>query len=354
MDMIDLCERGLLPDALVRFGMRRLIADRLRDEGRDDAALASQRRQALIDILRASPIAVETQAANSQHYEVPAAFFHHHLGPRLKYSGACYPTGSETLAEAEEIMLRLYAERAGLADGQRILDLGCGWGSLSLWLAERYPHARIVGLSNSHGQRAFIQARAAERGLGNLTILTGNITDFDFPACDDQGREVSAGFDRIVSVEMLEHMRNYDRLFARLARWLRDDGWMFVHIFAHRHLAYCFEDRGHDDWMSRHFFTGGIMPSETLFANFQDDLRLERQWWVDGCHYERTANHWLEGMDRARADIMPLFRDCYGPEQAAVWFQRWRMFYMACAELFGYDQGREWGVGHYLFSKRAR
>lgn len=353
MDVIDLCERGLLPDALTRYGMRRMIGQRLRDEGAADPERASARRQALLDALRHSPIAIETQAANHQHYEVPAAFFHRHLGPCLKYSCAYYPTGRETLAEAEQEMLLLYADRAGLRDGQRILDLGCGWGSLSLWLAQRYPNSQVVGLSNSHGQRAFIQAEAAARGLANLTILTGNIVDFQFPAEDSAGRVIAAGFDRILSIEMFEHMRNYDRLLAKLSGWLHDDGQLFVHIFAHRHLAYFFEDREREDWMTRYFFSGGIMPSETLLANFQNDLRLERQWWVDGRHYEKTSNHWLAGMDAQRDEIMRLFRDCYGADQAAIWVQRWRMFYMAVAELFGYDQGREWGVGHYLFHKRA-
>lgn len=352
MDLIDLCERGLLPDSLTRFGMRRLMQQRLIDEGVHDGEAATRRFQALLDDLRASPIAVETQAANTQHYEVPADFFHRHLGPRLKYSCALYPRGDETLAEAEEKMLALYAERAGLQDGQRILDLGCGWGSLSLWLAERYPGSTIVGLSNSHGQREYIEARARERGLGNLTILTGNIVDFGFPATSADGRHIDAGFDRILSIEMFEHMRNYDLLLNKLAGWISPTGKLFVHIFAHRHLTYFFEDRERDDWMTRYFFTGGIMPSEHLLAHFQDDFRLESQWWVDGQHYERTSNHWLAGMDAAREEILALFRPTYGEDQAEIWFQRWRMFYMAVAELFGYDEGREWGVGHYLFTPR--
>lgn len=352
MDLIDLCERGLLPDSLTRFGMRRLMQQRLEEEGVGDGEDATRRFQELLDQLRASPIAVETQAANSQHYEVPADFFHRHLGPRLKYSCALYPRGDETLAEAEEKMLALYAERAGLQDGQRILDLGCGWGSLSLWLAEQYPGSTIVGLSNSQGQREYIEARARERGLGNLTILTGNIVDFAFPATSADGRHIEAGFDRILSIEMFEHMRNYDLLLRKLAGWIRPDGKLFVHIFAHRHLTYFFEDKARDDWMTRYFFTGGIMPSEHLLSHFQDDFRLARQWWVDGRHYERTSNHWLAGMDAAKAEILALFRPTYGDDQAEIWFQRWRMFYMAVAELFGYDQGREWGVGHYLFTPR--
>jgi cyclopropane-fatty-acyl-phospholipid synthase len=348
MNLIDLCERGLIPDSLTRAGMRSLMKQRLRDEGNWDGELRAGRFSRFLDELRASPIAVETGAANQQHYEVPAEFFHLHLGPLLKYSCCLYPSGGETLAQGGEAMLALYAERAGLRDGMRILDLGCGWGSLSLWLAEKYPNASIVGLSNSHGQREFIQRRAAGRGLRNLSILTGNVVDFDFPADG-----VPAQFDRVLSIEMFEHMKNYGLLLARIARWLTPQGRLFVHIFAHRLLAYHFEVQGRSDWMSQHFFTGGTMPSENLLLNFQDDLRLERQWWVSGEHYERTSNHWLAAMDAQRAPIMQVFRAGYGEAQAALWFQRWRMFYMAVAELFGYAGGNEWGVAHYLFAPRV-
>ena len=348
MNVIDLCERGYFPDTLARAGMRSLMRRRLVDEADHDGEVRSQRFNRFLDELRASPIAVETRAANEQHYEVPAEFFHLHLGPRLKYSCCLYPTGRETLAQAGEAMLALYAERAGLRDGMRILDLGCGWGSLSLWLAEKYPNSHIVGLSNSHGQREFIQARAAERGFGNLTILTGNVVDFDFPA---QG--VQAQFDRVMSIEMFEHMKNYGLLLAKISRWLQPQGRLFVHIFVHKLLAYHFEVQGQSDWMSQHFFTGGTMPSENLLLNFQDDLCLERQWWVGGQHYEKTSNHWLEGMDAQKGAIMKVFRAGYGEAEAAIWFQRWRMFYMAVAELFGYAGGNEWGVAHYLFAPRA-
>jgi cyclopropane-fatty-acyl-phospholipid synthase len=347
MNVIDLCERGYIPDALARAGMRKLIATRLRDEANLDGEARSRRFNAFLDELRASPIAIETGAANAQHYEVPAAFFHRHLGPRLKYSCCLYPNGHETLAEAEEAMFALYAQRADLRDGQRILDLGCGWGSASLWMAERFPRARIVSLSNSHGQRQFIEARARERGMVNLTVLTGDVVDFEFPA------DVITGFDRIVSIEMFEHMKNYGRLLAKISRWLQPDGRLFVHIFVHKLLAYHFEDKGHSDWMTRYFFSGGTMPSENLLLHFQDDLRLLRQWWVSGVHYQKTANHWLDGMDHAKAEILPLFRETYGATDAAVWFQRWRMFYMAVAELFGYASGNEWGVAHYLFKPRG-
>lgn len=344
MNVIDLCERGLIPDPLARFGMRRLMAQRLAGESAGDAR---GRYQALVRSLRESPVAIHTQAANAQHYEVPAEFFRLHLGPRLKYSCCLYGPQARTLAQAEEAMLRLYVERAGLADGQRILDLGCGWGSLSLWLAERFPRAQIVGLSNSHGQRGFIEARAAQRGLANLRVVTGNVVEFDFPSDG-----VEAGFDRVVSIEMFEHMRNYAALLAKVSRWLAPDGALFVHLFAHRALAYPFEVKDGSDWMSRYFFTGGLMPSKDLLAEFQDDLRLERQWWVDGTHYERTANDWLAGMDAQRERILEVFRAGYGADAAARWVQRWRMFYMAVAELFGYRGGAEWGVGHYRFERR--
>ena len=344
MNLIELCEKGLVPDGVVRFGMRRLMAQRLRDEGSQDGELRVQRYNRFLEELRASPIAVETQAANAQHYEVPAEFFHLHLGPRLKYSCALYSQGNESLAEAEENMFQVYAERAQLSDGMKILDLGCGWGSLSLWLAERYPNSRITGLSNSAGQREFVRACAAQRGLKNLEIVTGNIVHFDF--------DVAPQFDRVLSIEMFEHMKNYGLLLEKISRWMKADAKLFVHIFAHKLLAYHFAVNDRSDWMTRYFFTGGTMPSENLLLNFQDHLRVERQWWVGGRHYEKTANHWLAGMDAKRAEVMPLFRGAYGGNDAAVWFQRWRMFYMAVAEFFGYNDGNEWGVAHYRFARR--
>ena len=347
MDVIDLCERGLVPDPLTRYGMRQLIQTRLSDAANLDGEERSRRYNRFLDELRAAPIAIETKAANQQHYDVPAEFFHRHLGPQLKYSCCLYPNGDETLAEAEQKMLELYAERAQLKDGMRILDLGCGWGSLSTWLAQRYPNSRIVGLSNSHGQREFIQGRAKERGLTNLSIHTGNVAEFDFTA-----EQLGEGFDRVMSIEMFEHMKNYGLLLAKIARWMKPDAKLFVHIFVHKLLAYHFEDKEQSDWMTRYFFLGGTMPSENLLLNFQDDVKLERQWWVDGRHYQKTSNHWLAGMDSHRAEILDIFRAGYGERDAAVWVQRWRMFYMAVAEFFGYAEGNEWGVGHYLFGKR--
>ena len=341
MSLIDLCERGLVPDALIRLGIRRLCAQRLRDEGAGDPEAADRRFRALLDELRRSPIAIETAAANEQHYELPTRFFELCLGRRLKYSSAYYPNGNETLGDAEEAMLALYGERAGLADGQRILELGCGWGSLTLWMAERFPAARITGVSNSRTQREHILAQAARRGLGNVEIITCDVNRLELPEGE---------FDRVVSIEMFEHMRNYRHLLARVSRWLKPEGRLFVHIFAHRHLMYPFETDGDGNWMGRRFFTGGLMPSADTLLHFQDDLVLEQRWLLSGTHYQRTANHWLRNQDHHREEVMAVLTEAYGATEAALWYQRWRMFWMACAELFGYSGGDEWLVAHYRFS----
>ncbi|HEU4664539.1 MAG TPA: cyclopropane-fatty-acyl-phospholipid synthase family protein [Dokdonella sp.] len=335
--LLGLAERGLLPDAVIRAGIRRLCSLRLAEErecGVEAAAFAFQQG---IAQLRDSPLAIHTDAANRQHYELPADFFRHCLGPRLKYSACWYPRGDETLAEAESAMLELYGERAELADGQQILELGCGWGSLTLWMAERYPHARITAVSNSRTQRAWIEERCRERGFSNVDVITCDVNRLDL---------APSAYDRCVSIEMFEHMRNYGLLLARIATWLRPGGSLFVHIFCHRTAMYPFETEGEDNWMGRHFFTGGLMPAADTLLWFQDALRLERRWLLDGRHYQRTAEHWLENQDRHRDVIEPLMRATYG-SAANLWTQRWRMFWMACAELFGYAGGREWMVAHY-------
>lgn len=342
MSLIDLAERGLLPDAMIRTGIRRLCAQRLQEESTGDVERADDRARTLLRELRDSPIAIETQAANEQHYEVPPRFFELCLGKRLKYSSCYYPTGRETLDEAEEAMLALYGERAQLADGQRILELGCGWGSLTLWMAERYPHARITGVSNSNGQRLHILGQAQARGLQNIEILTRDVNTL---ALD--GR-----YDRVVSIEMFEHVRNHATLLQRIAGWMENDGKLFVHIFCHRTQPYPFEDRGEGDWMSRHFFTGGLMPAADTLLHLQSDVHLEERWLVSGRHYERTANQWLQNQDASRDEVIAVLREAYGDAEAQRWAQRWRMFWMACAELFGYRGGNEWGVAHYRFGVR--
>ncbi len=335
-------ERGWLPDSAIRFGIRRLCRQRLQDESEGGVqAQHSRFADRLLELAR-SPVALHVDEANQQHYEVPAGFFQACLGPRLKYSSCYYATGTETLEVAEEAMLTLYAARAGLADGQDVLELGCGWGSLTLWMAERFPNMRITAVSNSLGQRAHIMEQCVRRGLHNVTVLTRDVNLLDLP---------SAAFDRCVSVEMFEHVRNYPTLLARIAGWLRSDGALFIHIFTHRTLMYPFETAGEDDWMGRHFFTGGLMPSADTLLHFQSDLELQERWLLNGTHYQRTANHWLANQDAAREQIMPILTRTYG-DDAALWWQRWRMFWMACAELFGYDKGQQWMVAHYLFRPR--
>jgi len=337
-------ERGFVPDALVRLGIRALCKRRLAAELAGNAEQQAVRFQAGIESLRESPIAIHTDAANAQHYELPPAFFQLCLGKRLKYSCAHFEYGDETLDQAEEDMLERYAERAELGDGQNILELGCGWGSLTLWMAQRYPRARIHAVSNSRSQREFIEAECRRLHLGNVRVTVEDVNRLQLPA---------AHFDRCVSVEMFEHVRNNEVLLAKIGSWLAPGGKLFVHIFAHKSAMYPFETSGEDDWMGKHFFTGGLMPSIHTLLWFQQDLRIERQWLVEGTHYERTANCWLDRMDTHREAVMKVLTETYGAANASIWFQRWRMFYMACAELFGYAGGSEWLVSHYRFVRPA-
>jgi cyclopropane-fatty-acyl-phospholipid synthase len=337
--MIDsLLEKNLLPDWLIRIGIRRLLARRIREEA------AVYDRSRYVADLRRRPIAENTADANTQHYEVPTSFYQACLGRRLKYSGCLYPQGQESLDQAEEHMLALYVERARLEDGQSVLELGCGWGSLSLYLAEKFPGSRITGVSNSRTQKEYIDGEARKRGLTNLRILTADMNEFDI---------ARGQFDRVVSVEMFEHMKNYERLLKNVARWLKPGGFLFVHIFTHHRLSYHFVARDHTDWMSRYFFTGGQMPAHDLLAAFQDDLTLRQDWKVNGRHYQQTAEHWLQAMDRNRETILPIFAETYGQDALTKWWVYWRVFYMACAELWGYRQGEEWLVSHYLFQSKA-
>jgi len=335
--LVGLMEKGLLPDALIRRGIRRLLRKRLQDEDHGGVDVNRERQRQLFSKLAEGPLALSTDAANQQHYELPPEFFEQVLGPRRKYSSCLYPIGVAGIADAEEAMLKLTCQRAGLENGMDILELGCGWGSLTLWMAEQYPEAHITAVSNSAPQREYIQSICREKGFNNIRIITA---DMNFFAIDER-------FDRVVSVEMFEHMRNYRELLSRVAGWLKDGGRLFVHIFCHRELAYLFETGGDDDWMGRYFFTGGIMPSDHLLFYFNQDMAVEDHWRVNGEHYQQTSEDWLLLMDSRRELIMPVLEKVYGAE-AEVWFQRWRVFFMACAELFGYNQGNEWFVGHYL------
>lgn len=335
--------KNVLPDWLIRLAIRRLIRIRLAEEEKGDPALQAAHLASFIEQLKASPVAINTEAANEQHYEVPASFFEMVLGKHLKYSACYWPDGVNSLDASEEEMLRLYCKRAELRDGLDILELGCGWGSLSLYMAAEYPDSRIVAVSNSSSQKDFIEAKARERGLTNLRIITEDMNKF----------EADGTFDRVVSIEMFEHMRNYQELLSRIARWLKPDGRLFVHIFSSLRFAYPFEVRDDSDWMAKYFFTGGIMPSDDLLLYFQENLSVQGHWRVSGVHYQKTAEAWLERMDENRDQILPIFQDVYGEKDTTKMWVQWRVFFMACAELFGYQNGGEWIVSHYLFRKTS-
>jgi len=339
--LILLAEKGLLPDAIIRLGIRRLCRQRLVDASNINETLMEQEHAAWIDVLKESPIALVPEKANEQHYEVPPRLFELVLGDRLKYSSGLWPEGVSSLDESEVAMLKLTTDRAGLVYGQDVLELGCGWGSLTLYMAECFPKSKITAVSNSNDQRQFIEARCEERNLKNVEIITADMNDF----------ETTKLFDRVISIEMFEHMRNYEKLLGRVNVWLKNKGKLFVHIFSHQKIAYPFEDNDDADWMAREFFSGGQMPSHRLLMSFPGQMKIEKDWRVSGTHYEKTSLAWLQKMDKNKAEVLELFKKTYGESDANSWFQRWRIFFMSCEVLFGFNRGSEWGVSHYLFEK---
>lgn len=337
MSLINFAEHRWVPDTGIRYGIRRLLRQRLASESintvdeQDDSILSER-------------IAIETAAANQQHYELPAEFFQHALGSRLKYSACWWDKNCNDLNSAETAMLDIYLQRADIRDGQKILELGCGWGSFCLYAASKFPNASITAVSNSHSQREHVLSQAKQLGLNNIQVITKDINEL----------ELETQFDRIVSVEMFEHMRNHERLFSKLDSWLDKQGKLFVHVFCHKTLCYPFDTNGEDNWMGRYFFTGGIMPASDTLIRCQNHLKIEHQWAVNGSHYQKTAEAWLNNLDNTKALVLPVLINTYGKQEAQIWLQRWRMFFMACAELFGYADGNEWLVTHYLFSKSEK
>ncbi len=337
MNAVTLVENGFIPTWLVRVGIRNKLKRKLELESN------KANKNEFVEMLKKSPIAIATDDANDQHYQVPTEFYTRILGARMKYSACYWPEGVGNLDEAEEASLMLVSERAELKDGMDILELGCGWGSFSLWAAEHYPKSSILAVSNSKTQADYIRARAEERELNNIEVITENMVNFDAPS----------QFDRIVSIEMFEHMRNYEQLFARVSSWLKNDGKLFVHVFSHKEYAYTYDDSDKSDWMSNYFFTGGVMPSHDLFSHFSNDLKIEDNWQLNGVHYTKTLEAWLKNLDSRYNDILPIFRKHYGKRDTQKWIHRWRIFILACSELFGYQKGSEWGVSHYRFTKNV-
>ena len=339
--LINLAEKGFLPDLLIRLGIKSLCGQRLSETNTLGLEALENSHQQWIDLLTKSPVAIVPEKANEQHYEVPPQFFELVLGANLKYSSGYWSKEVFSLDESELEMLKITCERAGLVDGQDILELGCGWGSLTCFMAQKFPNSKITAVSNSKDQRNFIQQKNDKLNLQNIKVFTADMNDF---STDEK-------FDRVISIEMFEHMRNYDELLKRIDGWLKQNGKLFVHIFSHKEVAYPFEDKGDGDWMAREFFSGGQMPSHRLLMSFPDRMKIEKDWRVSGTHYEKTSLAWLRKMDTNKIEVLELFKTTYGEKDASEWFQRWRIFFMSCEVLFGFNEGSEWGVSHYLFEK---
>ncbi|HNJ90081.1 MAG TPA: cyclopropane-fatty-acyl-phospholipid synthase family protein [Chitinophagales bacterium] len=338
-----LLERDRIPDFLIRARIRSLLRRRLKDESFSTAEQQQLHLMELIGQLKASPIAIETGAANEQHYEVPTAFFSMVMGKHMKYSCCYWDDNTPDLSSAEAKALEITCQRAQLREGMNILELGCGWGSLTMFMAQKFPSAHVTGVSNSSTQKLHIESQCKMRGITNVRIITADMNVFD----------INETFDRVVSVEMFEHMRNYQLLLEKISRFLKPDGKLFVHIFTHKEFTYFFDVVDDTDWMSKYFFTGGVMPSDDLLFYFNDHLTIQDHWHWDGTHYGKTSEAWLSNMDAHKNEIMPILAETYGAEQSVKWWVYWRIFFMACAELWNFNDGREWIVSHYLFTQKA-
>ncbi|XP_058213228.1 (S)-coclaurine N-methyltransferase-like [Rhododendron vialii] len=340
--MLASLERNLLPDAVIRRLTRMLLSTRLRSGYKSSSELQLSDLLHFAHSLTESPIAVKTEKAKTQHYELPTSFFKLVLGKHLKYS-CCYFAGtSNTLEEAEKAMLELYCERAQLKDGHSVLDIGCGWGSLCLYVAQKYRNCKVTGICNSTTQKTYIEEQSRDLQLQNLDVIVADISTFD----------MDATYDRIFSIEMFEHMKNYKDLLKKISKWMEPDSLLFVHHFCHKVFAYHFEDVNEDDWITRYFFTGGTMPSANLLLYFQDDVSVVNHWLVNGKHYAKTSEEWLKRMDKNLSSIKPIMEATYGKDSAIKWTVYWRTFFIAVAELFGYNDGEEWMVALFLFKKK--
>ena len=342
--LINYAEKGILPDFIIRIGIIKLCKDRLSLAKEIGIEAVENSHQKFVENLKNSPIALVPEKVNEQHYEVPSIFFETVLGQNLKYSSGFWGNNISNLAESENLMLNITSKNAALEDSMDILELGCGWGSLTCFMAKKYPNSRIVAVSNSADQRQYIINRCKNQGISNVQLITADMNDFN----------IQKKFDRVISVEMFEHMRNYKLLLEKINTFLKPDGKLFVHIFSHNQIAYPFEDKHEGDWMAREFFSGGIMPSHRLLLYFQDHLKIENVWRFSGEHYSKTSWAWLKNMDNNKEKILKIFSDTYGHNNSKIWWQRWRIFFMSCAELFGMNKGSEWGVSHYLFYKNIR
>jgi cyclopropane-fatty-acyl-phospholipid synthase len=338
-----LVQTNRVPDPLIQLFIRTGLRLNSRQRYQTPIEERDAAKRALIEKLKQSRIAIHVADANRQHYEVPAAFFQLVLGKWLKYSCCYWPQGVRTIDEAEEAMLQLTCERARLRSGMAVLDLGCGWGSLSLWIAQHYADCRVVAVSNSRSQKEYIESQCRARGLENVEAITADVNEFS----------IDRQFDRVISVEMFEHMKNYEMLMAKIASLLKPEGMLFVHVFSHREFAYEFDVGDAGNWMAQTFFSGGTMPSDDLLLHFQRDLALVDHWRIDGNHYAHTLGAWLAKLDRHQAEVRQVLAATYGADQETRWLVNWRLFFMACEETWKLGQGQEYLVSHYLFETRG-